>query len=84
MLAAELMHFAIRTMWDETRELPRSGRDEAPLWPFALNCEAACVLDRLATLTGDAAYHDRACAILSHSRRNIASRTSWVRVCARG
>ena len=32
--------------------------------PFELNCHAACVLDRLGVLTGDAAYQDRARAIL--------------------
>jgi uncharacterized protein YyaL (SSP411 family) len=65
MLAAELMHFAIRTMWDEPASCFRDRVDaEAPMWPFALNCEAACVLDRLATMTGDLAYHDRAVAIL--------------------
>ena len=69
MLALELVQFAIRTMWDE-----RAGcfRDRAagelplePAWPFVLNCETACVLDRLATLTGDQAHHDRAVAILA-------------------
>ena len=65
MLAAEVMQFAIRTMWDETASCFRDRAEAgAPLWPFALNCEAACVLDRLATMTGDAAYHDRAVAIL--------------------
>jgi uncharacterized protein YyaL (SSP411 family) len=74
MLAAELMQFAIRTMWDEQAD---GFRDRASIdqrtelgllresvMPFALNCEAACVLDRLATLTGDRSYHDRAVAIL--------------------
>ena len=65
MLAAEVMQFAIRTMWDDTASCFRDRVEpDAPLWPFALNCEAACVLDRLATMTGDAAYHDRAVAIL--------------------
>ena len=65
MLAAELLQFAIRTMWDE-----RAGgfRDrvsaEDPIVPFELNCHAACTLDRLAVLTGDRAYQDRARAIL--------------------
>ena len=66
MLAAEVMQFAIRTMWDETASCFRDRVEpDAPVWPFALNCEAACVLDRLATMTGDAAYHDRAVAILA-------------------
>ena len=74
MLAAELAQFTIRTMWDEQTE---RFRDRAPsgspmelgllreaVMPFELNCEAACVLDRLAALTGDEAYRDRAVAIL--------------------
>lgn len=74
MLAAELMQFAVRTMWDEragcfrdrASDEPRKdlGLLRDPVMPFALNCEAACVLDRLATLTGDAAYRDRALSIL--------------------
>ena len=66
MLAAELMQFAIRTMWDERASCFRDRVDEdAPLWPFALNCDAACLLDRLAMMTGDASYHDRAVTILA-------------------
>lgn len=74
MLAAELVQFAIRTMWDEQMQGFRDrasvdDREEIgllrePVSPFELNCEAACVLDRLATLTGDRAYRDRAMAIL--------------------
>jgi uncharacterized protein YyaL (SSP411 family) len=65
MLAAEVLQFAIRTMWDEAAG---SFRDRVaaddPVRPFELNCHAACVLDRLGVLTGDAAYQDRARAIL--------------------
>ena len=65
MLAAELMQFAIRTMWDDSAGAFRDRTSAAdPLQPFELNCEAACVLDRLATLTGDRAHHDRAITIL--------------------
>jgi uncharacterized protein YyaL (SSP411 family) len=65
MLAAELMQFAIRTMWDDSAGAFRDRTSLAdPLQPFELNCEAACVLDRLATLTGDRAHHDRAITIL--------------------
>jgi uncharacterized protein YyaL (SSP411 family) len=65
MLAAELLQFAIRTMWDEAAGAFRDRVDPAdPLIPFELNCHAACVLDRLAVLTGDAALHDRARLIL--------------------
>jgi uncharacterized protein YyaL (SSP411 family) len=65
MLAAEVLQFAIRTMWDEAAG---SFRDrvaaEDPVVPFELNCHAACVLDRVGVLTGDAAYQQRARTIL--------------------
>lgn len=65
MLAAEVVQFAIRTMWDEAAGLFRDrAAPEDPLVPFELNCQAACVLDRLSVLTGDAAYQDRARTIL--------------------
>jgi uncharacterized protein len=65
MLAAEVLQFAIRTMWDESAGAfrDRIGADD-PFVPFEVNCHAACVLDRLSVLTGDAAYHDRARTIL--------------------
>jgi len=75
MLAMELVQFAIRTMWDERAAcfLDRSAGDagsdlgllQEPVRPFALNCEAACVLDRLASMTDDPAHHDRAVSILA-------------------
>jgi len=56
-LAAELMHFAVRTMWDEAtggfrdRTTASSGPDigllREPFRPFAVNCDAAIVLSRL-------------------------------------
>jgi uncharacterized protein YyaL (SSP411 family) len=65
MLAAELMQFAIRAMWDEQTSCFRDRVEEgSPIWPFALNCEAACVLDRLATMTGDGSHRARAIRIL--------------------
>jgi len=65
MLAAELMQFAIRQLWDERVSAFRDRADpDDPLIPFELNCLAACVLDRLAALTGDREYHARAQAIL--------------------
>ena len=65
MLAAEVLQFAIRTMWDEAAGAFRDRVDPAdPLVPFELNCHAACVLDRLGVLTGDAALNDRARVIL--------------------
>ncbi|MET0215100.1 MAG: DUF255 domain-containing protein [Vicinamibacterales bacterium] len=65
MLAAEVIKFAIRTMWDEAAGAFRDRVDpNDPLVPFELNCHAACVLDRLGVLTGDDAYHARARTIL--------------------
>jgi uncharacterized protein len=65
MLAAEVLQFAIRTMWDEAAGAFRDRVDvNDPLVPFELNCHAACALDRLGVLTNDDAYHDRARAIL--------------------
>ncbi|HEY0284415.1 MAG TPA: hypothetical protein VGC23_03435, partial [Vicinamibacterales bacterium] len=65
MLAAEVLQFAVRTMWDEGAGSfrDRVAADDA-IMPFELNCHAACVLDRLGVLTGDAAYQDRARVIL--------------------
>ncbi len=85
MLAAEVLQFAIRTMWDEAAGgfRDRVAADD-PVVPFELNCHAACVLDRLSVLTGDAAYQDRARAILqslapdvSASTISSARRTRW-------
>jgi uncharacterized protein YyaL (SSP411 family) len=65
MLAAEVLQFAIRTMWDEAAGAFRDRVATAdPVVPFELNCHAACVLDRLALLTGDGTYQDRAREIL--------------------
>src|SRR5688500_7586755 len=65
MLAAELMQFVIRTMWDERAGAFRDRVDPAdPIIPFELNCHAAVVLDRLGILTSEAAYQDRARLIL--------------------
>ena len=74
MLALELVQFAVRTMWDEDaarfrdRSSGESGADlgllRDPVYPFALNCDAASVLDRLATMTGDVTHRERALSIL--------------------
>ena len=65
MLAAELIQFAIRQMWDERTGTFRDRiAPEDPVMPFELNCAAACVLDRLALLTENHEYHDRARVIL--------------------
>jgi uncharacterized protein YyaL (SSP411 family) len=71
MLALELMQFAVRWMWDVTSDAFRDRVEpDDPVVPFDVNCLAACVLDRLAVLTGDAAHHERARVILRslHSR----------------
>jgi uncharacterized protein YyaL (SSP411 family) len=65
MLAAEVLQYAIRAMWDEGAGSFRDRADaNDPVAPFELNCHAACVLDRVGVLTGDASYQDRARAIL--------------------
>jgi uncharacterized protein YyaL (SSP411 family) len=65
MLAAEVLQFAARTMWDEASGRFRDRRDaHDPVLPFDLNCDAACAFDRLAVLTGDRAHQDRAHTIL--------------------
>ena len=65
MLAAEVLQFTIRTMWDDAAGAFRDRRAaDDPIAPFELNCHAACVLDRLGVLTNDTAYQDRARLIL--------------------
>jgi uncharacterized protein YyaL (SSP411 family) len=65
MLAAELLQFAIRTMWDEPSGCFRDRMaPEDVVLPFELNCHAARVLDRLAIVTGDGSHRDSAQAIL--------------------
>ena len=65
MLAAEVLQFAVRTMWDDRFGQFRDRvESDDPLLPFELNCHAACAFDRLAVLTGDRAHQDRAHAIL--------------------
>ena len=73
-MARELMHFAIQHLWDTSGGggfLDRVHGPEdvgllrEPLRPFAVNCEAARVLLRLATITADPAFRDRAAATLA-------------------
>ena len=68
MMAEELAHYALRTMWDGERgglfdrdpeaqpldPLPRKGK------PFVLNCEAAVLLRRLTDATSDGTFAARA------------------------
>jgi uncharacterized protein len=70
MLAEELVHFAIRTMWDDREggfydrsmpaEVERTGLMRTRLKPFVANCEAARVLRRLAESAGAADFAQRA------------------------
>ena len=73
-MAQELMHFAIQHLWDPSGGggfLDRVHGPEdigllrEPLQPFAVNCEAARVLLKLATITADPAFRDRAAATLA-------------------
>lgn len=70
MMAQELVHYAVRTMWDDEgggfhdraeAELgERIGRMRERLKPFVANCEASRVLSRLALATGDQGLAERA------------------------
>ena len=72
-MAQELMLFAGRALWDETRggfvDRRVDARDvgllRLPLVPFGLNCDAAALLGRLAGLTGNETFGRRRDAILS-------------------
>jgi uncharacterized protein len=75
MMAQELAHYAVRTMWDEAdggffdRSLvddeERVGLMNERLKPFAGNCDAARLLKRLAAVTGDRSFEDKAEATLA-------------------
>jgi uncharacterized protein YyaL (SSP411 family) len=75
MMAQELAHYAVRTMWDEQhggffdRSVPeaaeRVGLMRERLKPFVANCEAARVLKRLAGIKGDHNFGDQAEATLA-------------------
>lgn len=75
MMAEELVHFAIRVMWDERAggffdraepdELERAGLMCTRLKPFVANCEAARVLRRLAETSGTQQFAQRADATLA-------------------
>jgi uncharacterized protein len=74
MMAEELMHFAVRTMWNEVDggfyDRAECAEDEAVglmrtrLTPFVQNCEAAQVLNRLAATSGDDDFSQRAASTL--------------------
>ena len=75
MMAQELAHYAVRTMWDEQhggffdRSVPeaaeRVGLMRERLKPFVANCDAARVLKRLAGSKGDHDFGDQAEATLA-------------------
>jgi len=69
MMAEELIHYALRTMWDEAeggffdRDQDAVADDpfrHVPLKPFVLNCDAAVVLRRMAEAINDAVLARRA------------------------
>ena len=72
-MAQELMLFAGRALWDETRggfvdrrvDDTDVGLLRLPLVPFGLNCDAAMLLGRLAGLTDNETFGRRRDAILS-------------------
>lgn len=80
MMAEELMHYALRTMWDqqsgaffdraaETRpNEPQTGT----LTPFVLNCDAAVVLHRTGQATRDQMFAQRARQALDAMRSRAA------------
>jgi uncharacterized protein len=75
MMAQELLHYAVRTMWDDAEggffdrsivdDSERIGRMRDRLKPFVANCEAARVLKRLAATPGDHDFGQRAEATLA-------------------
>jgi len=72
MMAEELMHYTLRTMWDDESgalfDRDTSGDPAEPLpqtvKPFVLNSEAAVILHRLAQATNDAMFARRAAEII--------------------
>jgi uncharacterized protein len=74
MMAEELAHYAVRTMWDDEKggffdraepdEHERVGLMRQRLKPFVTNCDAARVLRRLAASSGDHEFTARADAAL--------------------
>ena len=77
MLAEELMQFARRTLWDADAGGFFDGDSGAK--PFALNCEAASVLCRLALLHGSDDYQ-RAAVVASDAdyRRDAEQILQWL------
>ena len=77
MMAEELAHYAVRTMWDEQgggffdRARPDDADDAVigllrrPVKPFAVNCDAVRLLRRLAGTSGESQFAQYADATLS-------------------
>ena len=75
MMAQELAHYAVRTMWDErgggffdrseVEVEERIGRMRDRVKPFVANCEAGRILKRLAAATGDQSFAALADAALA-------------------
>jgi uncharacterized protein len=75
MMAEELMHYALRELWDDERgafrdraadpDEPAIGLLAEPLYPFAGNCAAVTVLRRLAAESGDHDFAARAARTLA-------------------
>ena len=82
MMAQELAHYAVRTMWDEghggffdrapARDDEDLGCSRARLKPFVLNCEAAEVLHRLSRTVEDPEFGRLAVATLDAMRARAA------------
>ena len=72
-MAQELMHFALRRLWDTVRGGFRDrvhndddlGLLREPIYPFHANCEAARVLARLARFSDRSVFRGRAELVLS-------------------
>ena len=80
-MAQELMSYSLRTMWDDqvggffdrvSTEQADIGLLREPLKPFSANCRAASVLSRLALLTENSEFLERA-------RRTLSSQTEVYR-----
>ncbi len=74
MMAEELAAYALRTMWDDEHGgfFDRAVEDEPAIGllrtqskPFAVNCDFARTLRRLAGTSGDAGFDERADAVLA-------------------
>ena len=74
MMAEELAHYAVRTMWDDEHGgfFDRAVEDEAAIGllrtrarPFVVNCDFARTLRRLSRSSGESSFGERADAVLA-------------------